>query len=208
MNKRVFSLLIIAIGLIVCCGFTEAGCDTAQQASHNDAIERAANRRAYVPHNDMEFHNYDNRQRIADDPTTIMWCTAAFPMANAPLFTVPIVGKVTSGTKRPYESDPGPDGMYGPSSEYDYGFSPAKNIAEWRKLPQFCTNEPMVWQKEKTIIALTIDSALNQANTAARAALSKGMNRNAQGEVVGEVPEANKDAAMKILTDAIGAGGK
>ena len=176
--------LIILVVLI--CIVLLSGC-TAQNVAHSEAITKASNRSAFIPQNDIEFKNYDRRQRMADDPTTIMWCTAAFPIPSSPLFTVPIVGKTTSGSKRTFETDPGPDGMYGSSSEYDYGFSPTGTYAEWRKMAQFCTNEPLVWQRQNTTMAMQVDPELEAANVAAREALKKG----------------NDPDALKILSDAI-----
>src|SRR4051812_10391227 len=115
------TMLILIAGVVMLL----SGCDSPQTQAHTQAQEKALNRSAYIPKNEIEFKNYDSRNRIADDPTTIMWCTSSFPIPSSPLFTVPVVGKVTSGSKRTFDSDPGPDGMYGTSGQYNYGFTPS-----------------------------------------------------------------------------------
>ncbi len=99
MTRRRVLLVIAAIVAL-------AGCSTALQDSQRRVWDNANRRAPYEMKNDVEFNNYSRRQQIADDPTTILWCTSAFPVTGAPLFTVPIVGKLTSGGKRPYEGDP------------------------------------------------------------------------------------------------------
>jgi hypothetical protein len=184
-----------------------AACDfvpTEQQKSQTEAVQRAADRHPYVPKNDLEFKNYDKRQRLADDPTAILWCTS-FPWGHKP-FTVPVVGKLTSGAKRPYPTEqvyngttsqwypelPGPDGMYGSSGEYRYGFSPAGIYQDFYNMPTFCTMEPTVWQREETTIVLKIDEGLQKAHSAAQQALKSG----------------KPAEATKILEDAIRPNGR
>ena len=69
--------------------------------------------------------------------------------------------------------------MYGSSSEYDYGFTPANVYAEWRKMPQFCTNEPLIWQREYTVITMQSDDSLMKAQIAAQAYIHAGENAKA-----------------------------
>ena len=161
-------------------------CSEADKAK-SEALAKANDHATYIPVNDIEYKNYIKRQKMADDPTTILWCTA-FPAGYKP-FTIPIVGKTTSGSKRPFDTDPGPDGMYGKSSEYDYGFGPSDVYAEWRGMfPQFCTNAPMIFQREQTTLVMSTDPRLLAAQTAARAALK----------------DSNPNKALQILADAIG----
>ncbi len=139
------------------------------------AADKARDRNDYfIPKNDLDFHNYNRRQKIADDPTVILWCTSAFPIPSSPLFTVPIVGKLTSGGKRPFPNDPGPDGMYGSSGEYRYGFTPSGMYGDWYGMPTFCTTEPMVWQREQTVIVMQEDPLLMSAQEKAREFLKAG----------------------------------
>ena len=178
--KTIYVLLLTVVS------FMFVGCSN-QDHARNAAIDKAAMHSAYIPVNDVELKNYDKRQKRADDPTTILWCTA-FPAGYKP-FTVPIVGKTTSGGKRPFGDDPGPDGMYGKGTDYDYGFGPTDTYAEWRGMfPQFCTDAPMIFQREQTNLVMSTDPKLMAAQNAARAAL-----------------KANKpEEALKILAEAIG----
>lgn len=168
---------------------------SANDQSQQQAQQVALNHNAYVTKNDIEFKNYNKRQQLADDPTTILWCTAAFPSTGSPLFTVPIVGKLTSSSKRPYPEGTtdtlGPDGMYGSSVEYRYGFTPGGIYVDFTGISTFCTTEPAIWQKDSTKIVLGSDPALLDAQAKAQAALKAG----------------NADDAEKILTDAINAAG-
>jgi hypothetical protein len=163
---------------------------TPQEQSAEEARERASSRRAFVQQNDIEFKNYDRRQVLADDPNAIIWCTSSFPIASSPLFTIPVVGKLTSGSKRPYPKDgrPGPDGMYGSSGEYRYGFTPTGVYADWYGMPVFCTTEPMVWQRKHTTVIMDTDQELLAAQKEAQAALGRG----------------DSAGASKILSAAIG----
>ncbi len=166
------------------------GCTaTPQDQSAEEARERAESRRAFVQKNEVEFNNYNRRQMLADDPTAILWCTSSFPVPASPLFTVPVVGKLTSGSKRPYPKDgrPGPDGMYGSSGEYRYGFTPGDVYADWYGMSVFCTTAPMVWQREHTTIIMDTDKELLLAQRNAQKALRAG----------------DKARASKIMTDAI-----
>lgn len=184
-NRIVWLLLpLVAIGC------TNLG-NTEQQA-----IARSESRTPYVTKNDVEYNNYDARQRIADDPTTLLWCTAAFPVPGSPLFTVPVVGKLTSGSKRPYQAgttnDPiGPDGMYGSSVPYRYGFTPEGVYVDFTDMATYCTTQPSVWQKESTDLTLKTDPALLAAQVEARKLL-------AAGDAAG---------AQRVLEDAIKAAG-
>src|SRR3989344_3363645 len=116
MKIKVLLLCVLVLTIVSC---------TAQDAAYQEAVRNAQNAEYYIQVNGLERKNYNWRQEIADDPTTILWCTSAFPVPSSPFITVPIMGKLTSGAKRPYSTDPGPGGMYGSSGEYRYGFGPA-----------------------------------------------------------------------------------
>lgn len=184
----------LALGLIVfvtmgasdCTGNNGGGNEAAQQA----AIAKANANKVYTPKNTVELNNYNQRQQIADDPTTILWCTGAFPIPSSPLFTVPILGKLTSGSKRPYSTSqvinlgttgdryspeiPGADGMYGPSDAYRYGFTPGGVYVEFSgSMEVFCTTQPTVWQRQNTAIVVTTDDKLTQATRSCQNILPK-----------------------------------
>lgn len=152
------------------------GC-TQQQRDQDQVREKVEARKTFIPMNDVEFKAYNKRQARADDPTAIMWCTTAFPIPSSPIFTVPIVGKLVSGDKKPLPTDnltPGPDGMYGHSNPYEYGFSPTDSYWDFRSMSMVCTDTPTVWQREATKIAMPNDPQLMIAHTAAREALKAG----------------------------------
>lgn len=197
MEKSRFVLMAVAV-LCLMGDSCEDNSPAAQ--SRREAEAKSSQRTSFIPKNDVEFKNYEKRQILADDPTAILWCTSAFPIPSSPLFTVPVVGKLTSGNKRPYATEyhsgngysyypelPGPDGMYGSSGEYRYGFTPGGIYADWYGMPVFCTTEPMVWQRESTTIVMQTDPLFSEAHARAREALKAG----------------KPDEARKILEDAI-----
>jgi hypothetical protein len=164
---------------------------TNQQRAQQEAQERARQAEIYVPKNGVELKNYNERLRFADNPASILWCTSAFEVPGSPLFTVPVVGKLTSGDKRPYNTTrqwigppnvsqwvtnevPGPDGMYGHSVEYRYGRTPAGILVDFTNMEMFCTSEPTVWQKEATAIVNAVDQPLADAQRQAQEMLARG----------------------------------
>lgn len=190
-RKMLWFIVAVAVLMVGCV-------TTAADKARQEATDRAESRSPYVQKNDVEFSNYNRRQQVADDPSAILWCTSAFPLPSSPLFTVPVVGKLTSGNKRPYETSrvvtsgtsevPGPDGMYGSSGEYRYGFTPAGVYVDFYGLATFCTTEPTIWQREHTAIVMQQDPNLLQAQQQAQAALRAG----------------KPDDAARILDQAIG----
>lgn len=198
MNKRyhiLFSLLIT---------FVLGACSPTTQTTAQSQVEaQNAVAEYYVPSRGVERRNYNWRMELSDDPTVILWCTSAFSTPGSPIFTVPIIGKLTSGNKRPwpvsfstgdysgFTEKPGPDGMYGSSGEYRYGFGPQGQYEyyDFYGIETFCTTMPTVWQREKTVIVYEKDPALMAASEAAQTALEAG----------------NADLAEDILLDAINA---
>ncbi len=178
MRKQILFGLALTVFLLT----TAESCDprTPQQQAADQAANEAAQRRAYIPTHDIEFKNYNERQKLADNPTTILWCTSAFPVPSSPLFTIPIVGKLTSSTKRPFDSNPGPDGMYGSSDPYRYGFTPGGQYVDFSNMQTFCTTEPTVWQRQTTAIVVKTDDRLLTAQKEAQAALAAGDKAKAQ----------------------------
>lgn len=196
MTARQFSkwlaISVVALGLMVACAGDPAPAQTAQQ----QAQSKADSNQVYIPKNNLELNNYNSRQKIADDPSTILWCTSAFPIPSSPLFTIPVLGKLTSASKRPFSTSqvnswgdtvyspelPGPDGMYGPSDSYRYGFTPGGVYVEWSGAMQtYCTTEPSVWQRQSTTIVLSPDKGLAAAQSACQALVaSKAADAKAQ----------------------------
>jgi hypothetical protein len=187
--KRPFFALVGVLGAVfVLTTAEDCGTQSAASQAQAEAAQKAQNHAAYIPKNDIEFNNYNARMKISDDPTTLLWCTSAFPIPSSPLFTVPVVGKLTSSSKRPYSTStvnttsansyspelPGPDGMYGPSTDYRYGFTPAGVYVDFYNLQTYCTTEPSVWQRQATKIVLGTDDKLFQAQQKARQLLAAG----------------------------------
>lgn len=155
----------------------------------------AAKRQNVTLKNDVEGKNYNRRLQLADDPASLIWCTAYPTNPNAKAFTVPIVGKLTSGNKRPTPTEkvridtdtlgseynpelPGPDGMFGTSGEYRYGFDPAGNYHDFYNIESYCTSVPTVVQKETTQIAITVDGNLSDIDKKVQAELKECQKKN------------------------------
>jgi hypothetical protein len=184
--KSLATLAALAFCMLVACN------DTSQSSQQDQVNSKVANRHEYLPQHDVEFTNYNERQKIADDPTTILWCTSSFGNPSSPMFTIPVRGKLTSGNKRPWPNSqvryqdsyspelPGPDGMYGTSGEYRYGFTPGGQYVDFYNLDTFCTTEPTVWQRQSTTIVTKTDDGLLAAQQQARALLAQGKTAEAQ----------------------------
>lgn len=196
----------LAAFLVIGALLASIGCITSKplNEAQGNALERAKDRKNYDLRNDIEGRNYNWREELADDPTTILWCTSAFPIPSSPLFTIPIAGKLTSGNKRPYPTSqyindnsfnpelPGPDGFYGQSSEYRYGFGPAgkAEYSDFYNMPTYCTTVPRIWQRETTTIVMAEDPVLLEAQNRAKQALAQGRSEDAQrilGEAVNKI---------------------
>lgn len=197
MFKRTTTLVVagaLVLTLAACGGSTpsKSAVDQSQKASN------ALQSRIYQAQHNIEFRNYNLRQKVADDPSTILWCTFFPPgvqgVGNASTagqaFTVPVAGKLTSSNKRPYsdvryvdagnyawyqQQVPGPDHMFGASSEYRYGFDPTlTTYYDFTGLASFCTTEPTVWQAKQTQIVVNTDKTLTALTHAAEAAIKAG----------------------------------
>lgn len=182
--------LIAVIGLLATLVLL-GGCTSDERTNKDQqqaAQDTAKKRQNYLPVNDVEGRNYNARQRIADQPSTLIWCTAYPTSPNARAFTVPIVGKLTSGNKRPFPTErslvdgnatrvdynpelPGPDGFYGTSGEYRYGFDPAGNYHDFYNLETYCTTLPNIVQKEQTTIIVGTSADLTLVDKQVEAAL-------------------------------------
>jgi hypothetical protein len=188
--KNGFIALLAVIGVTLLAGCFETNNGGGNNAAQQAALDKAAHNQVYQQKNAVELNNYNARQKIADDPTTILWCTGAFPIPSSPLFTVPILGKLTSASKRPFSTSqvvftdstnlnyspelPGPDGMYGPSDTYRYGFTPGGVYVEFSgSMETFCTTQATVWQRQNTTIVVATDDKLTKASQGCQALLPK-----------------------------------
>lgn len=184
----------LVIGVILIAVFV-SGCGHGNKAAKRaqDANNRLQDQ-VYDIKNFLDFRNYNFRNKLEDDPTTIMWCTFSWPGTGGAqqLNTVPIAGKLTSSGKRPYRTTntadngavgterAGPDAMFGSSVEYRYGPDPTlTTLYEFTGLPSFCTNKPTVWQQNKTNVMIQTSATLSSLSDAASAALQQGNEKEA-----------------------------
>jgi hypothetical protein len=163
-------------------------------------LEKKINSReaAYQPVNLLDYQNYNSKQKITDDPNTIMWCTYYPSNPNVKPFTTGYVGKTTSSGKRPFPTTqtrvvgesggdyahswdvtynpelPQPDQMYGTSAEYKYGFTPAGVYNEVEGIETSCSNELTTYAQNHTDISISVDPATKKTQNDAEAALKAG----------------------------------
>lgn len=191
MKKTAIPLVALA-GVLAVAGCSSESAPTPKTKTGEDI----ANGRQNVQlQNDVEGKNYNRRLTLADNPASLIWCTAYPTSPNAKAFTVPIVGKLTSGNKRPTPTEkvridtdtlgseynpelPGPDGMYGTSGEYRYGFDPAGNYHDFYNIETYCTTVPTIVQKETTQIAISVDGNLSSIDKKVEAALAECQKSN------------------------------
>ncbi len=183
--KRV--MMVLLGGATVALVLSAGSCDAPQNAAQTAANDKAANGYTYIPKNDIERKNYNTRTELADNPASLIWCSVYPTNPNVKPFTVPIMGKLTSGNKRPipteyvdvgndndyYPEKPGPDGMYGTSADYRYGFDPAGNYWDFYNVETTCSSAPNIIQKATTQIGITATGDLNALDTAAEKALAE-----------------------------------
>lgn len=184
------TIVVVTAGLAL----LAAGCKSsgAPSTDGQSASQQAANSAdVYVTQNHVEQDNINLRQKVADDPTTILWCTFFPQNSQQQPFTVPIAGKLTSSDKRllhstyaqsggsdvhPYWVDQaGQDGTYGSSVPYRYGFDPSRSVySDFTDLPSMCTTAPTVFQKNETRVIVATDPALNAISDKAHQQLTSG----------------------------------
>lgn len=215
LSRVLFVVLIFALSVgTAACGGGGSGSSAAQRAAKGNADLQS---RIYAQQNNIEFNNYNDRQKIADDPTTILWCTAYPANPNARPVTVPIVGKLTSSEKRPYATSqvvdfsgidsnsysperPGPDKMFGASVAYRYGFTPAHVYVDFTGIETVCTTQPTVYQAQQTDIMIKTDPGLAAAAQQAQAQLKAGV----QPGTGGKISQSAGNAAQQTLENATG----
>lgn len=166
-----------------------------QSRKQQDQISRNAKQHStYVPKNYVERNNYEKAQKLYDDPTTIIWCTAFPNSPTAPIVTVPVAGKLTSSSTTffaPEHSETNGDtgmavlpsrsvdGLYHPNPpQYRYGFTPGGQYVDFFNLGTICTTAPMKFQTRS--IKFAIDPSLASADSRATSALKRGDKAGAQ----------------------------
>ena len=190
--RKWFGLLFFVVVVIALSGCEDkTGAPATQRQIQQQVKQRQEARTVYVPQNDVEFRNYNWRVEVADDSTTILWCTFFPPTVGQEPFTVPVIGKLSSSGKRPFPKlkamtgsstytytpeERQPDGMYGESSLYRYGYGPQGKGAymDFTDLPSFCTLLPTVWQQNETRIIIKQSDMLNEISSQVRKAMQEG----------------------------------
>lgn len=184
---------VVLVGLTACEGDSAGSSDEYQEQQKAATTDRDD---LYKPHNNVEYNNYNEAQKLYDDPNTIQWCTAAWSNDSAPLFTVPIKGKLTSSSvsyfpnteQRKGQSDAtwnpelrSVDGMYhGNPPAYRYGFTPAGQYVDFSGMEVMCTTSPTKFQRESSNITFETDEALSDAQRKAEDLLKQGKGKEAQ----------------------------
>jgi hypothetical protein len=205
-----FAAVFIVVG-VTACSETEH-VSKQKKTTGQVANERETFPESYVPHNHVEFNNFNEAQKIYDTPSTIQWCTTAWANPSAPLVTVPVAGKLTSSSvsylpqDHIVESDNGGitavesfsnDGMYhGHPPAYRYGFTPGHQYVDFFGMEVFCTTAMTEFQRKQTKIALTINPAAEEATKQAEAALKAGTNSE------GKISSSASAKAQSILEGA------
>jgi hypothetical protein len=144
---------------------------------------------------DTEYNNYIKAQELYDDPANIIWCTATWANSAAPIFTVPIAGKLTSSSVSYFpsstqkfdgnssygytwsEENPSVDGMYhGNPGPYRYGFTPGGQYVDFTGMETFCTTQLTEFQRQTLTVSNTApeDSATAQAEEKLKAGDAQG----------------------------------
>lgn len=199
------SRLIAAVAIAAAAALTVSGCTednepNASNKARDKVNSEAKNRAPYIPKNDVEFNNYNSAQKLYDDPSSIIWCTTTWGNNSAPLVTVPIAGKLTSSsvsyfpnTKVDYNANGNigveqrsVDGMYhGNPPGYRYGFTPGGQYVDFFNMNTFCTTALTEFQRENTAVSITTDTAADNLQAQAEAALKAGDKDKAQALLEG-----------------------
>lgn len=170
MKKIVSAVAIAAVALVGLSACTEASAP-----SRKDKLnESQASFDKRVPPKvtgDAEYNNYIKAQEeVYDNPASIIWCTAYPENPSAPIFTVPIAGKLTSSSVSFFpnsvqrfssggsftwaEEAQSVDGMYhGSPAPYRYGFTPGGQYVDFTSIPTFCTTQLTEFQRQTLKVA-------------------------------------------------------
>ncbi|MCC3299654.1 hypothetical protein [Arthrobacter caoxuetaonis] len=192
MNKKTKAVLAFAGAAVIAA--TASGCTASQTASY-EVNAKANSRSPYLPKNDVEFENYNEAQKLFDDPNSIIWCTSTLPNDSSPIFTVPIRGKLTSsstsyfrGTDSNGYEERSVDGMYhGSPPAYRFGFTPMGDYVSFEGMEVYCSSKMDSFQRQETYISVDPGSdAVSDAQKKAEEALKAG----------------NPDEAMRLLSEA------
>lgn len=188
------ALLVLALVALIMTGCSDGSSNSEKTAQAAVATSTATRGPIYVPHNNVEFNNFNDQQKLADDPSTILWCSVLQQSSTAPVITIPIAGKLTSSTTsvlNPESVHNGAgntedvlpatsvDGLYHVGAPpYRFGFTPGHQYVEFFNLPTLCTTQPLEVQRQS--VSVKVDSSLNDATRRASEALARGDDQQAQ----------------------------
>ena len=165
MKKR--TLALVATAAVLTLGIAGCSAETENRSDQLNASQKKFDDR--VPPDvtgQVEYDNYIKAQELYDDPASIIWCTMFPESANAPIVSVPIVGKLTSSSVSYYpnqtakgnsygtwyEENQSVDGMFhGSPPPYRYGFTPSGVYVDFFNIPTFCTTALNAFQKQTVI---------------------------------------------------------
>jgi hypothetical protein len=177
----ILPVLLLVLGLAAC-GDSDDPIDKAKK----EADKSGKAFEPYIPPaGNTEQRNYNDAQKLYNDPATIIWCTAFPESTAAPMVTVPISGKLTSSTTtafRPEEvinndssgsgvsvTQRSVDGLYHPNPPaYRFGFTPGGQLVDFFNMPTVCTTQPLEFQRQSITVkvASDLDSATKEAEQA------------------------------------------
>lgn len=173
MKKTLFIALVFLTLSLTACGATSAPAPNAQDVARKNAEKNK--KETFNQKNRIDFRNFNARQKITDDPSTIFWCTLYPPTQGQEPTTFAFAGKITSSTKSPFapywyadrgsytftqQPQPTPDGMFGTSDPYVYGLDPSGQILDQTNLGYNCSNAPTTYQANQTKIVSGFDPKL------------------------------------------------
>lgn len=232
-NKIGALFALIAAVVISVTGCTSSGTSShvdakaAQKHNQGKVDANDFNAQAVPPKivNHTDYQNFFKSQELYDNPSTILWCTFTWGNANSPMVTVPVAGKLTSSS---VALNPGvqtkvggggdgswtdtynpevvsSDGMYhGSPPPYRYGFTPGGQYVDFFNTQTFCTTALTDFQRQKTVVQLSVDPAMQAAQAKAEAALAE-CNKNLKPADAGANVAASKcQAAQDALKQGLG----
>lgn len=215
-NPRMIIAGLIAVFLavaIAACGGSSHPHTQEKETNNNVETERESFGKSYVPHNHVDFTNFNGAQELYDSPSTIVWCTTTWDNPSAPMVTVPIAGKLTSSSVsyRPQDKvietgnegavvveNTSNDGMYhGSPPPYRYGFTPGHQYVDFFNMATFCTTALTEFQRQQTEVTIAVNQKANKATEKAEEALEAGFNPETK-----KISHAASAEAQKILQEA------
>jgi hypothetical protein len=192
---------LIGVFLVALAAITGCGDDEPIDIAKKKAEASGKQFDPYIPPpGNTEQRNYNEAQRIYNDPATILWCSAFPESSTAPIVTVPIAGKLTSSTTTAFRPEDvinndssgsgvavtsrSVDGLYHPSPPaYRFGFTPGGQLVDFFSMPTICTTQPLEFQRQSVTVQVASD--LDAASKRAEQALRVGDEQRAQAILEG-----------------------